>query len=352
MNQDNFTTTTRKFTHLSQIDRGNLEAYLKQGISITKISKLMNRSRSTIYREIKRGTITKTYYRKEKKVYDPKHAQKNYEQKRVKSKKSYKLNDCINFIEFVEEKILKEKWAPDSCVGYAKKNKIYNKILSTKTIYNYIDKGLISIKPKDLALKLRRTPKKEKIRKYKNNLGKSIELRPTHIENREEFGHWEIDTVIGKKGKEEPVILTLVERKTRYYIPIIIEGKNAKSVNSGLKEILEYFKTDSQKQSEVFKSITADNGLEFASLSDFEEHCQIYFAHPYSSWERGCNEKHNGILRRYLPKGQSFKDLDEESLYRIMDMINNLPRKILGYSTPEELFEQELDKIFALKSVA
>ena len=187
-------------------------------------------------------------------------------------------------------------WSPDACVGNAlAKGKFQrSQIVCTKTLYNYIDLGLLSVINADLPMKLRRNTKPAKVKKHKKKLGTSISERPSNIDNREEFGHWEIDTVIGKKTSDQDVLLTIIERKSRYYKVIKIDSKSSKPVNDAL---LDYIMESKTKVAEVFKSITSDNGSESSGLSDFESLVAVYFCHPYSSFERGSNERHNGILR-------------------------------------------------------
>ena len=106
------------------------------------------------------------------------------------------------------------------------------------------------------------------------------------------------------------------------------------------------------KVAEVFKSITSDNGSESSGLSDFESLVAVYFCHPYSSFERGSNERHNGILRQFIPKGRSINDFSEDEIMYFVDTINAKPRKNLGYRTPEEIFDEEMDKIYSTSDVA
>lgn len=180
----------------------------------------------------------------------------------------------------------------------------------------------------------------------KMRLGASIESRPAEVETRKTFGHWEIDTVIGKKKGKNAVVLTLVERNTDFYITRKIPAKATSAVNSEIKQLFSDFE---KKPEKIFRTLTADRGLEFASLAELEnESTKIYFAHPYSSYEREINERHNRILRRFIPKGTDINKISEEEVERIEDLINGLPRKRLGYKTPEELFNEQLDLIYRL----
>ena len=159
-------------------------------------------------------------------------------------------------------------------------------------------------------------------------MGRSIDERDSNVDERNEFGHWEIDTVIGSKSKSDNVVLTLVERITRKYIALKITSKTSFAVNEGIAYLKEYYGT---KFSQVFKTITSDNGSEVAELSQIENDTsiKIYFAHPYSSWERGSNERHNGLLRRFIRKGKRMDNYSCEDIMFIADWCNSLPRKIL-----------------------
>ena len=184
------------------------------------------------------------------------------------------------------------------------------------------------------------------MRKHKRILGDSIELRPESVELREEFGHWEVDTVLGSKYEDEPCTVTMTERKTRNSIWIKAANHTADAVQEAIQSIMDYFGI---KASTVFKSVTGDNGSEFARLAELaSQGTSVYFTHPYSSWEKGINECHNRLLRRFIPKGVSMAGYSIEDIAYMADWTNTLPRKILGYRTPEELFDEDLDRIYAI----
>ena len=220
-------------------------------------------------------------------------------------------------------------------------------MVCSKTIYNYIDLGLLEIRNVDLPMKLRRNTKPQRVRTNKRILGTSIQERPAIIDSREEFGHWEIDTVIGTKDKLDSVLLTLAERKTRHYIIRKIKAKTAQCVLAEIDNLKAYF---GEQFNQVFKSITSDNGQEFADLSKIEQDLsvKVYFTHPYASCERGTNERHNGLLRRFIPKGVAINEYSIDEVAFIEDWCNTLPRKLLNYGAPDELFEDELDAIYAV----
>ena len=187
--------------------------------------------------------------------------------------------------------------------------------ICTKTVYNYIDKGIFAgISNRDLWVKKdgrKRDYRKRSIVALNNKYGKSITERPKEADERTEQGHWEIDLVVGKQGTK-PVILTLVERKTRKSLYVLVRNKTQKEVVAAIKRAKRRVKGDF---SEVFKSITADNGSEFLDSEAIKKatKCgEVYYAHPYSSWERGSNENGNRILRRFVPKGTDIGKLTRE----------------------------------------
>ena len=205
------------------------------------------------------------------------------------------------------------------------KTKLDEKI-STSTIYYWINKGFFGLKRSVLNYARKRKKKEKEEVKRVRILGKTIEERLKEINNREEVGHYEIDTVILRKEKGQ-CLLTLTDRKSRYEIIRLIEDKTVKSVNKALKEVL--------KEYEI-KSITENNGLEFARLYEVFDYENIYYAHPYSSYERGSNENHNRLIRRFLPKGT--KNTTQQRVAFIEDWINNYPKKLFNYKTPFEVF--------------
>ena len=210
-----------------------------------------------------------------------------------------------------------------------------------------MDLGLLPIKNIDLLEKFRRNTKRNEFCENRKNLGKSIEERPEIVEAREDFGHWEIDSILGKKGENEPAVISLTERKHRQSLWLKVKDHSSEAVDEALAQLFETF---GDKNLEVLKTITTDNGSEFANLSNLEgQGIGIYFTHPYTSCEKGTVERHNRMLRRFIPKGKSIDNYTADEIMIFADIINGLPRKILGYRTPEELFDAELDRIYAVR---
>src|SRR5690625_5035277 len=338
MTHTNSNTKGRTFTHLTEFERGQIAAYLEEDLALREIARRIGRDVSTISRERDRGTVQQIdTHRETYKKYFPDVGSRVYEENRKNCGNHSKVMEAWEFNEFAEKMILEKKWSPDAVVGDAKRHEKFEYIPSTKTLYNWIDEGKLSVINMDLALKLRRSTKKVKSAENKKVLGMSIEERPESIETREEFGHWEIDTVLGHKSKDN-ALLTLVERKTRMEIIRRIPSKDASVVTDALNDIFSEF----PNLQDTFKSITSDNGSEFSELAEQGKELQIdvYFAHPYASWERGSNERHNGLIRRFIKKGQPIHAYTNELIEDVENWMNTLPRKILNYQTPEEAFAQ------------
>lgn len=262
---------------------------------------------------------------------------------RTNSVKPFKLARISEFIEFAVDKIRTHKWSPDAVVGYAFVQGLFTKeeMVSTKTLYNYIDQKLISLDNFDLLMKLRRKSTKQAPKKNKKVFGTSISLRPECINDRSEFGHWEIDTVIGVKDSNEPILLTLTERMTRYELILKIKGKTDEAVREALEPLM-----NTEHASEIFKSITSDNGSEFATLTEaVKSIAKVYFTHPYSSWERGTNEHHNGMIRRFISKGVRISKVSYKQIHKINMWMNKYPRRILGYHTPHQKFTEQIQHL-------
>lgn len=345
MDNPKYTTEHRKGQHLLSEERHEIEVRLKDGWSIYRIAKHLGRPYNTIKNEIRRGTVL--LYHGKVRRYKADVGAIIYREHRRNSTRQYRCLDTVAFLQYVTKMFREKGWSLDACVGYAMKSDLFsrNEMVCTKTLYNYVDMGLLPIKNIDLPEKLRRNTKAKRVRENKRRLGRSIEERPEIVGLRSEFGHWEIDTVIGRKCENEPVVLTLVERMTRMCLWIKATNHTAEAINEALEKVLEHF---GEKRSRIFKTITGDNGSEFAGLTAFENKgTTVYFTHPYASCEKGTNECHNKMLRRFLPKGKSIAAYPAEDICFFADCINSLPRRILGYHTPEELFEAELDRIYA-----
>lgn len=352
MTQLNSNTESRKGTHLTYGEMKKIEAYKDIQYSNRKIAALLGRSPQTINNAIHTGSVLQVckqkqngkVYTYEEKVYfaDVHHA--IYEQNRAHCGRVPKWVDGHQFIEWADQKMLKDKWSPDVVAQVAKDYFHHTIVPSTSTLYNWIDSGIMKTKNIDLLEKVgrkKRTPK-DKLRRNIKVLGTSIEERPEAVEDRQEFGHWEIDTVVGNIDADEPVLLTLVERKTRFEKIFKIASQKASAVDQTLQTFIQQL---NGLEGQLFKTVTADNGSEFANLSKLTEKTKIYFCHPYASFERGTSENQHKIIRRFLPKHQSLKEVGDTQIRRIQQWMNDYPRRILGYQTPHQAFVRELKQL-------
>ena len=344
------TTKSKKYVHLSEKERYKIEGLLEGKKDVDEIAVILGRDRSTIYREIIRGTIVRVLTNlSEQEKYRANAGQADYDKQGQNKERSLKIGKDKELEDYIRNKILKDKFSPDAIIGEIKlKGLVFKGIICTKTVYNYIDAGHFSgISNKDLWQK--RDKKKRKYKTVsrvntKNRDCRSIEDRPEKINNRLEYGHWEGDTVKGPQGAKAG-LFTLTERKTRE--EIIIKLKQA--TQECIKEALDALEKKFGSRFKIkFKSITFDNGVEFLNWKYLEvsvlvvggQRTTIYFAHSYSSWERGTNENHNRMIRRFVPKGTDIADFSEEDIQWIEDWMNNYPRKLLGYKTARQVAEE------------
>ena len=348
MDYSEYSTKHEKGKHLSYEDYVVIELRIKDGWKANAIAeKELHCSANTVRNIIKKG-MTPLYNGKVFR-FKAKTAWAAYQENRRHSRRKIDALEKRPFLQYVEQQFREERWSLDVCAGRALETGKFDRseTLCTKTLYNYVDLGLLNIKNIDLPQKLSRKTKHHKNRENKRILGRSIEERPKEVDSREEFGHWETDLVIGQKSGQDDVLLTLIERKTRDISVIRLPDKSADSVFNAFQEIRAelgaYF-------SKVFRTITTDNGSEFARLAEIEQNTatKVYFTHPYTSCEKGTIENHNGLIRRFIPKGKRIADYTEEDILEVELWANGLPRKILGYKTPDEAFDEEMDKIYAV----
>lgn len=305
--------------------------------------------RSTISRELNKRKSYRFMVRSGKtfeKPYNAVDANNDYLFKRGLSKGEYILRKYPKMAKFIENKIKHDKWAPDAIVGYMKVHGYFLKdgfsYISTPTIYNAIRHGIINVKLEDTR-RMKEIPEY----KYHNNslpaskIPYSIETRPDDINNRSTFGHFEIDTVISKRNGQHHCLLTITERKLRYEMIFRLHSKSSDEVVNKIN-IKSFFNKHYNK---VFKSFTTDNGSEFADFLGIISNSKtnIYFCHPYCSGEKGTNEKHNSMIRYFIPKGSLIENISNEQLNQIANWMNNYPRKFLNYKTPLEALLEEFD---------
>lgn len=349
----------KKGSHqLTRADRIKIEALLKEGLSKAKIAAHLGVHRSTIYNELKRGEYEHRNSDWTTEIrYSPDIAQEKAEENLKVRGTQLKIGNDIAYANYIEDKIVNEDYSPAAVLGELKaqgREKEFNTTVCVATLYSYIDKGVfLKLTNKDLPVKKNKKRGYKKVRKQQARAaaGDSIEKRPEEIDQREEFGHWEMDSVIGKRGISKNVLLVLTERKTRDEIIFKLPDHTDEAVVAALDRLERRYGSDMFKQ--IFKTITVDNGSEFADvnglersiLEEGEKRTHLYYCHPYSSWERGTNEVTNKMVRRKVPKGTNFDDKTDEEIEEIENWINGYPRRIHGYRSAGELFTEELEKL-------
>lgn len=339
MEQTNHTTKRPKGKHLNYEERIKIEALHKAKLSNLEISLQIGCHERTVNRELARGIVTLLSTELvEYQSYSADVAQDDYKEKATGKGPQLKIGKDHELVKYIEKKI-KEGYSPYATLQTIENDKSlsFATKICFKTLYNYIDMNLfMNISNKDLPVK-KDKPKRnyQKIRTaITNTKGTSISQRPEEVDSREEIGHWELDSVVGKQGTTTALVV-FSERKTREELIFKVGSK----CQSEVIRILDYLEETLGKEgfSKKFKTITTDNGCEFLdfegmekSILGNEKRTKIYFCHPYCSWERGTNENINRMIRRFIPKGVDIAAYSEKEIERIQHWINNYPRKVLG----------------------
>lgn len=319
------------YKHLTIEERCCLREYYKKGYSYRKIAELIGRNVSTVSRELRRN-CTHMY---DIPTYYPHTAQRKSNLRRSYCHRGMYWNQEV--LDYIDEK-LQETWSPEQIAN----TPCDMKMPSFKTIYRWIDERYLRSTLKNLR-------RKGKTRKRLGNggrftTGKSIRKRDKSVYKRQEFGHWEADTVVSGQGKSKVCFATLAERKTRYYIAIKIPDRTGKSMADAM------IKTLSEFPKGAVKSITCDRGSEFAEWRRIEKEldCNMYFADPYCAWQKGTNENLNGLLREFYPKGRNLSRVSPATLKKNLALINARPKKVLGFKKPVDLFDASIHNLLHL----
>ena len=307
------------YHHLTIEERELLYGFLQNNLSIRKIAEELGRSPSTISRELKRN-----------RNYLPIQAQKEYRKRRKRCVRKCLLADpqLEKTVRFFLSSLY---WSPEQIANRLKREGAQT--VSTSTIYRALDQGLLR---DTLRYYLRIKYKKHgKAKKNMRCFARKIEDRPEAATGRAELGHWEGDTIVSFRSRT--VIATLVDRRSRFLTAGRVPSKDAAEVRSVVVRLL-------NRTAHPVKSITFDRGFEFADSAGMENDLDtaVYFAHPHSPWERPTNENTNGLLRQFIPKHTELNNVTDADLSRFVALINLRPRKCLNWSTPFEVFSDQL----------
>ncbi len=335
---------------LTYNDRIVIEFLFNKKTPKAQIARQLNLSRSKLYDELERGyyehlntDLTKIL------KYSAVRAQQRHDFNVSSKGRPLKIGNDYEFADFVTHMIKDLKYSPRAVVDFIEINGLsFNTEVCYATIYRYIKDGVLGgLKPKDLPYQDKRKKKKEPAPKKPVNPNKtSIEERPGEINSRELFGHWEMDSVVGKREKGE-TSLTFVERQTRMALVLRCPDKTAASAVGILDGLEQAVGAESFRR--VFQSITCDNGVEFSDekslrRSSFgsDARTQIYYCHPYCSGERGSNEKNNQMIRRFIKKGTKIESYTDADLKFVQSWLNDYPRLIHGGKSARMMFEEQL----------
>ena len=338
----------RKFNHLTKTQRLQLESYLKINLTKKEISKLLGVHISTIYREIKRGTYKHlTTNLTTENRYSSDMAEMKYRANLKEKGQELKISQDINYAKYIESRIIKNKLSPLAVLGEIKHKQLkFNTSICVNTLYKYIYNGVFEhLTMANLTMKSRKKRYKKLVQKRAPK-GTSIEKRPQEINDRNTFGHWEMDCVC---GSTKTTLLVLTERLTRKEIIRKMPNQKAASV---IKEINKLEKEIGCKRfKQLFKSITTDNGSEFADYINLEKsiytkanRTKLYYCHAYCSSEKGTCERINREIRRLIPKGIDINIFSEQQIQKVENWINNYPRQIFNFTSSNEMYEEQIKK--------
>jgi IS30 family transposase len=318
------------YKQLTQEQRYQIYALLKAGHNQSEIAHFIRVHKSTISRELRRN--------RGQRGYRPQQAHQFALNRR---KKPWRRIEASTWA--LIESLIRQEWSPEQISGWLRGNNgvhishewIYQHILTDKQVGGDLHRHLRCQKKRR-----KRYGSYDRRGKLKNRV--SIDQRPAIVDNRQRLGDWEVDTIIGKGHRQ--AIVSLTERKSRLALLRKVERKTAQVVADAVIELLRALPARAH-------TITADNGKEFGDHERIAKDLRtsVYFAHPYSSWERATNENMNGLIRQYFPKKRSFATISEEEIKFAMERLNNRPRKCLGFKSPNQVFFNH-SSVVALRS--
>jgi len=325
-----------EYCRLSFEEREEISLLLEKGLSLRKIGSALNRSPSTICREINQFSSRFPY----RAIAGQRRALNRSKSRRFGKRKLFQNQELQNIV----RSKLALFWSPEQIANYLKKNYECSSMqVSSETIYTYIyvlPRGELRA---ELTRHLRDKHKKRKVR-GRTQVGQtanledmiSIEERPKEVEDRAIPGHWEGDLIVG--GSKQTALGTIVERTTRTVILVPLKGRSA-------LEVRKAFAKEVKKLPEQMRlRMTYDQGREMAQHKLFtkETKMKVYFAHPRSPWERGTNENTNRLLRDFFPKSTDFTKVSRKEIKRVQQLLNERPRKVLDFRTPYEAMQELL----------
>ena len=319
----------KQYGQIKKTERLEIGILLERGYSDQEIAEVLGRHRSTIYRERTRNAVNGEYV-------PTKADHKAYVKRKYAKYQAMRIVEDMKLREYIETKLLDEEWSPDQVAGRLAHEAGLRQV-STPTIYKYIRSpyGRQLEYKLDLVKKKRQKSKQKWQRKVTALEDRVfIDERPDAVTDRSQFGHWEADFIVSGKQYGNTSLLVLHERVSRYTLVAKIEARTVREVENVFIEALPFIGN--------FESLTLDNDIAFQKHVQLSQLIQapIYFCQPYHSWEKGGVENVNKLIRRHVPKSCDIAAYSDREIWDIQHKINNKPRKILGYQTATEVFEQ------------
>ena len=339
----------KKGKHIKWEDRLKIQGALRTGAKPAEIAKMIGCCRATVYNEINRGQCVQQHDAEFVTEYCADVAERKYQEALRAKGPDIKLGNDFELAEFLENKIIDDRFSPGAALAFIREQGLQFKTqICENTLYNYIYRGdiFLRLSKEHLLYKGKHHKKKaEPHKRAREAKGKTIEDRPAEVKERETFGNWEMDSIVGCKGSKA-ALLVLTERLTRYGLVFRVPDHTMGSVVKVLDRLERKLGKDFQR---IFQSITVDNGSEFQdcdgmqkSLRRRQPRTTIYYCHPYTASERGSNENMNRIIRRFFPKGTNFDEVTAAEVAQAETWMNDYPRAILGWRSGGALFEESL----------
>lgn len=269
--------------HLQREERGAIQALKRQGLSNRAIARELGCFPTTIGNELRRGTPPRKSSKGRAPGYSAKHGEAIYRSNRLRSRKPHKLLSCGAFVSWVAAQVREHRWSLDACVGYARLHGLFpaDEMVCTRTLYNEVWAGNLDLSVTELPEAMKRKTKKRRVLENKKRYGTSISEHPEIASLRLEEGHWEGNTVVGKRAGKGSVVFSLLEKKTETYLAFRIPGTTSEAVMNLMNELHDEY---GEHFPQIFKTITVDNGSEFADFAKVEKWgTKAFFTHPYTA---------------------------------------------------------------------
>lgn len=339
-----------RYKHFTKYDRIRIESWLRAGMSVKFIAAELHKNPCSVYRELKRGAYEHTLYDLTTETrYSSDLADSRYRDNLKEKGSGLKIGSNLDYARCIEFFIHEKKYSPAAALAYIRLNYDFDVDISKTTLYRYIDNDLfLTLTNKDLYIKRNKNKRKHKrVHACSAPSGMSIEQRPPVVSARSSFGHWEMDCVVGRRSSKN-VLLVFTERLTRKELIYKIPDKTKTSVVKIIDRLQSRF---GSSFSQVFKTITCDNGIEFVDSHGIQfdksgnKRVDLYYCHPYTSCERGSNENQNRLIRKHYPKGCTFTRVTRSDIVKLENWINNYPRKLFGWRSSNDMFAAALKEL-------